>query len=68
MTQILHILAENPDAQEKLREEIRQASQDGDIPYDDLVNLPYMDAICRETLRLCVVGSMVLPDYVLTRS
>lgn len=52
LTQILHTLAENPDAQEKLRAEIREAGQNGDIPYDQLTTLPYMDAICRETLRL----------------
>ncbi|TCD69775.1 cytochrome P450-dit2 [Steccherinum ochraceum] len=53
LTQILHTLAEHPDAQDKLREEIREASRDGDIPYDELVDrMPYMDAICRETLRL----------------
>ncbi|TCD69776.1 cytochrome P450-dit2 [Steccherinum ochraceum] len=53
LTQILHALAEHPEAQEKLREEISEASRDGDIPYDELVDrMPYMDAICRETLRL----------------
>ena len=52
LTQILQILAEHPEAQEKLRSEIREASRSGDIPYDELVGLPYMDAICRETLRL----------------
>lgn len=54
LTQILHTLAEHPEAQEKLREEIREASKlgGGDIPYDQLVSLPYMDAVCRETLRL----------------
>ena len=30
-----------------------EASSDGEeIPYDTLVSLPYLDAICRETLRL----------------
>ncbi|KAI9065218.1 cytochrome P450 [Trametes sanguinea] len=53
LSQILHILAQRPDAQERLRAEIREASHDGrDIMYDELVSLPYLDAVCRETLRL----------------
>ena len=54
LTQIMELLAEKPDVQDKLRAEILQAQEDHgeDIPYDTLVALPYMDAICRETLRL----------------
>ncbi|KAG6861366.1 hypothetical protein C0995_001099 [Termitomyces sp. Mi166 len=39
---------------ERLRAEVTEAlkAHNGDIPYDDLVSLPFMDAICRETLRL----------------
>lgn len=54
LSQILNLLAKHPDAQERLREEISQASNGEDISYDRLIELPYMDAICRETLRLCV--------------
>ncbi|TCD64103.1 cytochrome P450-dit2 [Steccherinum ochraceum] len=52
LSQILQLLAERPDVQDKLREEIRAAKQGDLIGYDDLHELPYMDAICRETLRL----------------
>ncbi|KAG6913650.1 hypothetical protein DXG01_005327 [Tephrocybe rancida] len=54
LSRTLHLLALNPDAQERLREEVTQArkANDGDIPYDTLVALPFMDAVCRETLRL----------------
>ena len=52
LAQILQLLAQHPDVQEKLRTEILQANGEQDIPYDQLVNLPYLDAICRETLRL----------------
>ncbi|KAJ3488906.1 hypothetical protein NLI96_g2507 [Meripilus lineatus] len=52
LSQILDILAKHPDAQERLREEILQASNGEDISYDQLIELPYMDAVCRETLRL----------------
>ncbi|KAI0628909.1 cytochrome P450 [Trametes polyzona] len=49
----LSLLAEHPDVQEKLRKEILEASPNGeDLAYDTLVSLPYLDAVCRETLRL----------------
>ena len=54
MSRVLHLLAQNPDIQEKLRSELVSARETygEDIPFDDLVALPYLDAICRETLRL----------------
>lgn len=61
LSRIIHVLAENQDAQERLREEILSArknsgSADGDegmdLDYDTLDGLPYLDAVCRETLRL----------------
>ena len=47
-------MAQYPDMQDKLRGEIAQAQAEHgfDIPYNVLVDLPYMDAICRESLRL----------------
>ncbi|EIW62374.1 cytochrome P450 [Trametes versicolor FP-101664 SS1] len=50
-------LAQNPEVQAKLRQEIFDAQEShgsADIGYDDLVALPYMDAVCRETLRIHV--------------
>ena len=54
LSRILHLLAQHPDVQEKLRAEIieAQGGDRSDIAYDDLIKLPYLDAICRETLRL----------------
>ncbi|KAI0695585.1 cytochrome P450 [Cerioporus squamosus] len=59
LSRILHLLAQHPSVQENLRTEIREArgcsspdDEGSDISYDDLVKLPYLDAICRETLRL----------------
>ncbi|PSR73438.1 hypothetical protein PHLCEN_2v10730 [Hermanssonia centrifuga] len=49
---ILHLLAQHPDVQDKLREEITTARKGQDIPYDQLIELPYLDAVCRETLRV----------------
>ena len=39
---------------EKLRAEIveAQGGEHTDISYDDVIKLPYMDAVCRESLRL----------------
>lgn len=54
LSRILHLLAQNPDVQMKLRKEITEARtlNGGDIDYNGLVNLPYLDAVIRETLRL----------------
>ncbi|KAK1217294.1 hypothetical protein PQX77_020032 [Marasmius sp. AFHP31] len=55
LARTFHLLAQNPEVQSKLRQELREAreAQGGeDVPYDVLVALPYLDAICRETLRL----------------
>ncbi|KAF9238636.1 cytochrome P450 [Melanogaster broomeanus] len=53
LSRILLTLAQHPEAQDRLREEFKQVkAEKGDLSYDDLVNLPYLDAVCRETLRL----------------
>jgi len=53
LARTLSILAERPDAQDKLRQEVTEARKgNNDLDYDDLTSLPYLDAICRETLRL----------------
>lgn len=55
LSRTLYLLGRNPDVQAKLREEIREAyaKAGGDrLSYDDLVSLPYLDAVCRETLRM----------------
>ncbi|KAI0718779.1 cytochrome P450 [Cerioporus squamosus] len=49
---IFSLLAEHPDVQTKLRDEILDASKGEDLDHDTLVALPYLDAVCRETLRL----------------
>jgi hypothetical protein len=55
LSRTLHILAQHPDAQEKLRRGKRSAQQSPvDISYDQLNSMEYLDAICRETLRLYV--------------
>ncbi|KAK7683149.1 hypothetical protein QCA50_013822 [Cerrena zonata] len=63
LSRSLHVLSERPIAQENLRKEIQEAKakralstgenpKDVELPYGILMELPYLDAICRETLRL----------------
>ena len=63
LSRILHTLAERPEVQEHLRKEIVEAkdkaasyaeldAKDVGLSYDALMSLPYLDAVCRETLRM----------------
>lgn len=53
LAHILQLLAEHQDVQDKLREEIITARGDREqMEYDELMSLPYLEAVCRETLRL----------------
>ncbi|VDB84009.1 unnamed protein product [Peniophora sp. CBMAI 1063] len=61
LSRILHLFALYPDAQDRLREELSEAlaasrlepdGEDSGIKYDSLMALPFLDAICKETLRL----------------
>ncbi|KAI5121362.1 hypothetical protein M0805_000670 [Coniferiporia weirii] len=57
---ILHQLVLNPDVQSRLREEVKAARKEhGDLDYDTLMGLPYVDAVCRETLRVFPPVSML---------
>ncbi|KAI0329087.1 cytochrome P450 [Cubamyces sp. BRFM 1775] len=49
---ILTRLAEHPDIQQKLREELMDADADKGLEFDALMNLPLLEAVCRETLRI----------------
>ncbi|EJF59821.1 cytochrome P450 [Dichomitus squalens] len=48
----LSLLAQHPEVQEKLRNEILEAHKGDVFDYDMLVSLPYLDAVCRESLRV----------------
>lgn len=54
VARILHLLALNPAVQDKLRVELVEAqAQYGEkTPYNELSQLPYMDAVCCETMRM----------------
>ena len=51
---MLHLLALHPDVQNRLQAEIVEAQSGEEISYDRLNDLPFLDAVCRETLRLYV--------------
>jgi len=53
LARIIHLLSTHQDVQSKVRQEIVDArNRYGNVGYDELVTLPYLDAVCRETLRL----------------
>ncbi|OJT02968.1 Cytochrome P450 6a2 [Trametes pubescens] len=62
MSRTLQLLAEHPEVQTKLRREIADAklAAGGHLDYDQLHALPYLDAVCRETLRLHPPGSQAV--------
>ncbi|PCH40541.1 cytochrome P450 [Wolfiporia cocos MD-104 SS10] len=55
LSHILELLAIHPDIQSKLRDELLTARAAEGIPYDQLNQLPYLDAVVRETLRRQVI-------------
>ncbi|KAJ3755811.1 cytochrome P450 [Lentinula raphanica] len=62
MARLLHLLSRHPEVQDKLRQELVEArTQNGgnDLTYKELTELPYLDAVCRETLRLYAPASIV---------
>jgi cytochrome P450 len=65
LARTLFLLAQNQDVQEKLRLEVTEARATyGELGYDELVALPYLDAVCRETLRLYPPLSYLLRTWV----
>lgn len=59
LARMLHILALKPEIQDQLRQEFATARESlaagAEIDYDTLSEMPFLDAFCRETLRLCVL-------------
>ncbi|EJF57366.1 cytochrome P450 [Dichomitus squalens LYAD-421 SS1] len=62
MAQVLQLLAEHPDVQQKVRAEIFVSGDGQDVAYDQLQALPYLDAVCKETLRLYPPTPIVLRE------
>ncbi|EPQ55919.1 hypothetical protein GLOTRDRAFT_129124 [Gloeophyllum trabeum ATCC 11539] len=44
LAQLLHLLAQRPDVQEKLRLELDAAYENGELAHGEVVGLPYLDA------------------------
>ena len=63
----IDILVHRNEVQDKLRTELSAAQErhGPHIPYDELVALPYLDAFCRETMRMFVYRFFLL-DHILT--
>ncbi|KAI0314380.1 cytochrome P450 [Amylostereum chailletii] len=60
LARIIWMLAKHPGIQDKLREELREAEAgSGELNCDELFNLPYLEAVCKETLRLEPSGQVV---------
>ncbi|KAI0669375.1 cytochrome P450 [Trametes maxima] len=62
LSRILHLLSENRSVQDKLRTEIVEAGAADSLDHDDLVKLPYLDAVCRETLRLYAPAQFIVRE------
>ncbi|KAF7363147.1 Cytochrome p450 [Mycena venus] len=72
LAHILYLLAQNPDVQDRLRAELTEAQEtiDGDIPYDALMQLSYLEAPSRTScshylLLTIVMAHRTLADTVL---
>ena len=60
LARTLHTLAQHTDAQRRLRQEITDSrASGGDLDYNHLMALPYLDAVIRETLRLCIFSHII---------
>ena len=58
---VTHLLAENPDVQERLQQEIDEAleNNNGQLTYDALSEMKYLDAVMNESLRLHPVAIFI---------
>ena len=56
LVQIIQYLAQHPEIQGKVRCEVQAArrAHGGDLPYGELMKLSWVDAVVKETLRVCV--------------
>ncbi|TEB26348.1 cytochrome P450 [Coprinellus micaceus] len=54
MSRILYLLSKHPAVQDRLWQEVTEAyaNHGGDLDYETLNSLPYLDAVCRELLRV----------------
>ena len=55
LSRTLHLLAQHPGVQSKLRQELLDANAAEGLSYEELNKLPLLDCVCRETLRVYVI-------------
>lgn len=55
------LLSQHPDIQDRLREEVKGWES---MSYDEIVTHPYLEAVCRETLRLYSPAQIVSRVFV----
>ena len=64
-----YLLAKHPEVQQKLRQEVSDAIQadGGEIKYDTILSLPYLNAVINETLRVyppvSIIERICVKDY-----
>ncbi|KAF3419784.1 hypothetical protein E2986_10986 [Frieseomelitta varia] len=58
---VAHLLAENPDVQERVQQEIDETleNNNGELTYDAIHEMKYLVAVINETLRLYPIGSFI---------
>ncbi|KAJ2919029.1 hypothetical protein MD484_g1463, partial [Candolleomyces efflorescens] len=66
LSRLMHVLCQHQVVQDKLRAEIRKAHEEYGprLPYDVITTLPFLDAVCKETLRLHPPVSTLLRETV----
>src|ERR1700750_574047 len=57
LARVLHLLSMNSSIQDRLRDELNSAPSS--LDYNELHSLEYLDAICREVLRLYPPATMI---------
>ncbi|EUC61521.1 cytochrome P450 family protein [Rhizoctonia solani AG-3 Rhs1AP] len=62
LSRTISLLAEHQEVQDKLRDEVHQAYDlyGKNLDYDQLNSLSYLDAVCRESLRLYLPGTFIV--------
>lgn len=64
-SRVLYILSRDQEAQSRLREEVTAARKEHrDLDYDALMALPFLDAVCRETMRVYPPATHINRMYV----
>lgn len=53
-------LALNPECQDRVIAEVDKASSEGEITYDSLQEMPYLEACFKEAMRLCTPDSIIM--------